>query len=176
MSNYKRLFIEGYKYIFLTIVTYNRQDLLLKNIDLLRKSFLYAKSKYVFNIFACIVLKDHLHCILIVKNEKDYPEIVRLIKYYFSVHIDKRLSLPISKAKKGEKGSWQRSSWDHSIRNEKDLYMHLDYIHYNCFKHYKIAPKSWEFSSFQKFVSKCYYDENWFNIEDKNNVLEKDFE
>ena len=36
---------------------------------------------------------------------------------------------------------WQNRYWAHVILNENDLYKHLDYIHYNSFKHYKILPK-----------------------------------
>ena len=51
----------------------------------------------------------------------------------------------ISKGKinKREKGLWQRRFWKHSIRDEKDLNIHLDYIHYNSYKHYQISPINW---------------------------------
>ena len=176
MSNYKRLFINGHNYVFLTVATYNRQNILIDNIDLLRQSFAYAKSKVKFNIYACVVLKDHFHCILNLENEKEYPEIIRLIKYYFSCHVTTNLKLSESKIKKGEKGIWQRRYWEHIIRNEKDLNTHLDYIHFNPYKHYKIAPKDWNYSSFQKFVKKDYYEINWLNLEDKNNINDKNFE
>lgn len=43
-------------------------------------------------------------------------------------------------------------------------------------KHYKIAPKDWEFSSFKKFVSNDYYENNWCNIEDKYKINNLDYE
>ena len=176
MSNYKRLFISGYKYVFITVVTYNRQNILIDNIELLRNSFKYAKSKINFCIYACIILDNHFHCILNIENEKEYPEIIRLIKYYFSTHINLKFQLTASKIKKGEKGVWQRRYWEHIIRNEKDLNMHLDYIHFNSYKHYNIAPKDWVYSSFRKFVKLDYYDINWLNQEDKNSIKDKNFE
>ena len=39
MSNYKRFYNKNYKYVFFTIVTYNRKPILLDNIELLRSSF-----------------------------------------------------------------------------------------------------------------------------------------
>ena len=51
---------------------------------------------------------------------------------------------------------------------QNDLYKHIDYIHYNSMKHYQIAPKDWEYSSFRKFVKLGYYDANWCNFEDKH--------
>ena len=178
MSNYRRYFIEGYNYVFITMVTYKRQKLLIDNIELLRKSFEFAKVKYPFDIYACVVLKDHLHCILKVENERDFPEIVRLIKYHFSrnIEIPTNKDLSESKRKKGEKGIWQRRYWEHLIRNEKDLYTHLDYIHYNPYKHYEIAPKNWAYSSFKKFVKIGYYDNDWLNFGDKNEIEGRNYE
>ena len=38
MSNYKRLFLEQYQYIFITIVTHNRNPILVENIETLKES------------------------------------------------------------------------------------------------------------------------------------------
>ena len=54
--------------------------------------------------------------------------------------------------------------------SEKDLYRHIDYIHYNSVKHYGIAPKDWQFSSFYKFVKNGVYEQDWCNFEDKYNI------
>ena len=56
------------------------------------------------------------------------------------------------------------------FNNEEDLDKHIDYIHYNSMKHYGIAPKNWEFSSFHRFVENGYYGEDWCNFEDKNKI------
>ena len=84
MSNYKRFHNPSYKYVFFTIVTYNRNPILIENIELLRISFKYALSKYNFEVFAINVLKDHIHLLLKLNDNNDYSEIIRLIKYYFS--------------------------------------------------------------------------------------------
>jgi putative transposase len=53
------------------------------------------------------------------------------------------------------------------------LYNHLNYIHYNPVKHgFAKNVKDWEFSSFQKFVNKGYYDENWGTFEDIKEIME----
>ena len=49
MSNYQRIFVEGYCY-FLTVVTHQRNPILVNNIDLLRESFRASKTKYSFEI------------------------------------------------------------------------------------------------------------------------------
>ncbi len=43
-------------------------------------------------------------------------------------------------------------------------------------KHYNIAPKDWEFSSFRNFVQNGYYDENWCNFNDKYDILNMNLE
>ena len=43
-------------------------------------------------------------------------------------------------------------------------------------KHYGIAPKDWEFSSFQKYVENNTYEEDWCNFGDKNKIAQLDFE
>ena len=43
-------------------------------------------------------------------------------------------------------------------------------------KHYNIAPKAWKYSSFNKFVQNKYYEQNWCNFEDKNNIKELNYE
>ena len=72
------------------------------------------------------------------------------IKYYFSRHITiSNQELSESKIKKGEKGVWQRRYWEHTIRNEKDLYKHLDYIHFNPIKHNLVKSlKDYKYSTF----------------------------
>ena len=89
MSNYRRLFIKGYNYIFFTIVTFNRDNILIDNIDILRSAFKYAMLKINFKVYACCILKNHLHLIIELKDTKNYPKIIRLMKYYFSRHINK---------------------------------------------------------------------------------------
>ena len=43
---------------------------------------------------------------------------------------------------------------------------HIDYIHYNSYKHLGIAPKNWRFSSFLKFVKNGYYELDWLADEE----------
>jgi putative transposase len=40
-----------------------------------------------------------------------------------------------SRAKKGERGIWQRRYWEHTLRDEEDFARHADYIHFNPVKH-----------------------------------------
>lgn len=174
--NYKRYFIQN-SMVFITIVTYNRKHILLKHIDLIKASLNYTKTKISFNIEAIVILKDHIHLIVKPETIKDYPNIVKYFKTYFSRNIDIDSSdLTDGKKHKKEKGIWQSRYWAHIIIDENDLQKHIDYIHYNPMKHYKIAPKDWQFSSFMKFVNNNLYDINWCNFEDKYKILKLDYE
>ena len=179
MSNYKRYFINKNFPVFITFVTHNRRNILISNIDILRNSFKYAKEKFNFDIVAICIMNNHCHFILYSDNVLEIPKIIRTIKFNFSInvpdiYIDKNLSQ--SALKRGEKGIWQRRYYDHIIRNEDDLWKHVDYIHYNSVKHYNISPKDWKYSSFNKFVKNKYYVLNWCNVDDKHNIKELNLE
>ena len=179
MSNYRRYFNNNNP-IFITFVTQNRKEILIDNIDILRNGFRYSKEKFNYEIIASVILKEHCHLILSAKNQGDIPKIIRIIKFNFSKNIPNKyltnIELSLSAAKRGEKGIWQRRYYDHLIRNDEDLYKHLDYIHYNPMKHYNIAPKDWPYSSFNKFVKLGNYDLDWCNFNDKYQIAKLDYE
>ena len=179
MSTYKRYFNNSINPVFITFVTYNRRKILISNIDILRNSFKYAKCKFNFEIIAISIMEEHCHMIISTNNSNDIPQIIRTIKFNFSINIPEDFqckNLSESAIKRGEKGIWQRRYYDHIIRNEEDLHKHIDYIHYNSMKHYQIKPKDWEFSSFNKFVKTGYYNINWCNFEDIHKINTLDYE
>lgn len=177
MPNYKRLFIDN-EYVFLTIVTNERRPILIDNIDLLRDAFKNSMKFYNYEIFGIVILPEHFHMVLKPENICDYPKIISRIKHYFSRNIDFQVeNISHSKLSKREKGIWQRRYWEHTIRDENDLYIHLDYIHYNPVKHgYVNAVRDWEYSSFKKFVSIGNYEINWGNYKDTKNIIDLNFE
>ena len=200
MSNYRRLFIQN-SYLFLVITTNYRRSILIDNIELLRESFKRAKQTYNFEIFGCVILPDHMHLIIRPEKIEEYPKIIFAIKYHFSRKINAGglgnppyenllnpnkkqnyiypplYELSNSKLTKGDKGIWQRRYWEHTIRDEEDLYKYLDYIHYNPVKHGLVKNvKDWEFSSFDKFVERGNYETNWGSTEDVKHIEKFDYE
>ena len=178
MSNYKRLFLQQYQYIFITIVSHDRKPILIENVETLKDAIKKTHFKYNFDIVAIAIMPDHLHMIIRVDSINDYPKIIYSMKYYFSKHTNiEKINLSESKIKKGEKGIWQRRYWEHTIKNEQDLYRHLDYIHYNPIKHSLVKSlKDYKYSTFEKFVKIGLYDKDWCNFEDKNKIAGLDFE
>ena len=166
MSNYRRAYEENH-YIFITVATYKRNKILIKNIEKLKESIKKAKIIYEFEIYAMVILPDHFHTILKPENVREYSKIMGSIKSSFTKSIsgediDKAISQ--SRIKRREKGVWQRRFYEHTIRNQEELNSLLDYIHYNPVKYgYVNSVKEWLFSSFHRFVKQGFYDINWGN-------------
>ena len=173
MSNFKRYY-QDKNIVFITIVTYNRQQILVENIELLRHSF--KNVKYSYEIIAGIVLPDHLHILMQTDKASGYSKIISSLKSNFSRLLPKNMNQTQKQLLRREKGIWQRKYYDHIIRDDMDFNKHLDYIHYNSVKHLNISPKDWQFSSFKKFVKQGFYQEDWCNFNDKNCVLNMDLE
>lgn len=169
MPNYKRYYLNNH-YIFITVVTYNRNKILIENIDLLKECLKNAKDKFGVEFFGIVIMPDHFHIIMKSKEAQDFSKIISTVKRSFTQAIDedfKDENISASRIKRNEKGVWQRRFYEHIIRDEKDLYNHLDYIHYNPVKHgYVNNIKDWKFSSFHKFVELKNYDINWGSASD----------
>jgi len=173
MPNYKRYYEENY-YIFITVVTYRRNKILINNIEKLRESFKKAKNKYQFEIFGIVILPDHFHILLKPEIANEFSKIIGSIKSSFTKIISKDCidnDISVSRIKRKEKGVWQRRFYEHTIRNEEELYGYLDYIHYNPVKHgYVKNVRDWEYSSFHKFVKQRWYEINWGSLENLKNI------
>ena len=160
--NYIRKFIPN-SCVFITIVTYKRKPILIDNVESLRQAFKKVLGLYQFEIIAIVINPDHIHMIIKPDNIADYPKIIGILKKSFT-----EISLIEHTVKNNrESDVWQRRYWEHTIIDEKDLYKHIDYIHYNPVKHGLVkSPKEWEYSSFKKFVEMGLYEENWCNLND----------
>jgi len=151
MANYKRIFLDGYCY-YITIVTHQRNPILIENIGLLRESFRYAKRKFSFRIEAIVILPDHIHMIIHVDTAKEYPKIISSMKRYFSKHCDPKYYADMFQShhreKYGYKPVWQKRFYEHTIRDEKDYNTILQYIYNNPIKHgYVEKINDWKYCS-----------------------------
>ena len=153
MPDYRRVFSKGGTYFF-TVVTYQRVPLLADDskVGYLNKCIKDTIREYPFNVDAIVILPDHIHTIWTLPNTDDN----------FSKRWMLKLLSTESRLKKREHNVWQRRFWEHLIRDDEDLGVHLDYIHYNPVKHGLVnSPGLWKYSSFNKFVDKGYYPSNW---------------
>ncbi len=163
---YRRFYQSGAIYFF-TVVTENREPLLIDNIERLRAAFRLCLSRYPFEIEAIVVLPDHLHTLWkLPEGDKDFSRRWMVIKRKFSSGLPCG-TVNASKAKKREKGIWQRRFWEHYIRNEEDWRRHVDYIHFNPVKHgYVSEPQDWPYSSYPQAVRKGWYETDKLREED----------
>ena len=175
--NYRRVFISN-SYVHLIIVAYNRRNIFINNIDLLKQAFKNARKFFNFKIVAICVLPNHIHLILNPEKIKEYPKIITSIKYYFSKNYTVGVETPTyGYINKGEKGVFQRRFFEHTITSEEELNNQIDYIHYNPVKHGLVKNvKDWQYSSFHKFVKQGLYANDWGSTEDIKNIKDLDIE
>ncbi|WP_367110955.1 transposase [uncultured Psychrobacter sp.] len=160
---YRRHYRQGACYFFTINLNDRSSHLLVEQIDTLRYAFKVVKQKQPFHIDAIVILPDHLHMLCTLpKGDADFSTRIKLIKYYFSYHIDKSESISKSRLRKKERGIWQRRFWEHCIRNDADYRTHIDYIHMNPVKHgYVEHAKEWQYSSFHRFVAEGLLPIDW---------------
>ena len=111
-------------------------ELLVREIDLLRQVIRQVRHRHPFKIDAWVVLPEHMHCVFTLPpDDCDFSLRWRLIKSGFSRALPKTETLSAERKKYGESGIWQRHYWEHLIRDEIDFQRHVDYVHVNPLKH-----------------------------------------
>jgi putative transposase len=66
------------------------------------------------------------------------------------------------RARRGERGIWQRRFWEHLIRDERDFQAHMDYVHINPVKHGLVGcVADWPYSTFHRLVARGVYPVDW---------------
>ena len=154
---------------FLTVVTYCRRPLfrLAHCRTLLRCAFAETCKRAPFDMFACVLLHDHFHCLwTLPAGDSDFPGRMSYLKSRFTrayVQAGGR-ALPVSRNRKRhrELGVWQSRYWEHCIRDDDDLYRHRDYIHLNPVKHgYVTDPLHWPWSSIHRHIALGWLNPGW---------------
>ena len=123
MTSYRRSIVPGGSYFFTVNLADRRRELLTQHIDALRAAFRYARGRYAFTIEAIVVLPDHLHAIWTLPDgDTDFAVRWRLIKSTFSRALPPDEPVSPSRARKAERGIWQRRHWEHDHdRAKSDL-------------------------------------------------------
>jgi len=122
-----------------------------------------VRGRYPFHIDAQVVLPDHMHSLwTLPEGDSDFPSRWRDIKTAFSKSLpatERRSGVMIHR---GERGIWQRRYWEHTIRDDRDYAVHMDYIHFNPVKHGLVdTPADWPFSSFRHCATRGLYPADW---------------
>ncbi len=160
---YKRAHVKGGTYFFTLTLQNRKLSILTDYFSQLRDSFNKVKSNHPFILDAMVVLPEHLHVLMTLpENDSEYAKRLLLIKAGFSRQLPKFENISESRAKKGERGIWQRRYWEHCIRDENDFHRHVDYIHYNPVKHgYVDRPTGWHYSTIHRYIVNGILDSSW---------------
>ena len=163
MPRYIRARIPGGTFFFTVALLERRRRLLVEHVDVLRAAFRKVRRRYPFTIDAIVILPDHFHTVwTLPPGDADFSTRMRLIKSTFSRAIPPTEHLSAVRSARGERGVWQRRFWEHAIRDEDDLRLHLDYTHYNPVKHGHVRQvREWPHSSFHRYVEAGTYPPDW---------------
>ena len=153
MSDYRRVRVPGGTYFFTVNLQQRDRSLLVEHIEHLRRAFRAARADRPFEIVAAVVLPDHLHCVWrLPEGDADYATRWRHIKSLFSRSLDVGGSAS-RRAARCERGIWQRRFWEHTIRDERDLLAHIEYVHFNPVKHgYVTDTREWPYSTIHRYT------------------------
>ena len=165
---YRRADVKGGTYFFTVNLAERKNTLLIDEIDKLRDVLNRVKKRHPFKLDAMVVLPEHLHAIMTLPQaDSDYATRWMLIKAGFSRQLPPHERVSKSRAKKGERGIWQRRYWEHLIIDECDYERHVDYIHYNPVKHgYVQRATDWRYSTIHDYIAKGIVDSHWGGVED----------
>jgi len=177
MSHYRRLVIPGASYFF-TVVTYRRRPILCDTPvrSALRAAIETVRVQHPFVIDAWVLLPDHLHCIwTLPPDDADYSIRWNLIKRSVSLTCAEQYRrtdwMTVSKSKHRESTFWQRRFWEHGLRDDRDFFHHVDYIHFNPVKHgYVERVRDWPYSTFHRYVAHGVYPPDWADIPDIHDI------
>jgi putative transposase len=163
MPRYRRAKISGGTFFFTVTIADRSDDLLVREIERLRRIYRSVQARYPFETVAICILPDHIHALWSLPDgDADFPLRWSLIKSGFSRGLNEAAPLSSRQAAKREKGLWQRRYWEHAIRDERDLARHVDYIHFNPVKHGLVARVvDWPHSSFHQYVARSDLPKDW---------------
>jgi putative transposase len=104
-----------------------------------------------------------MHCIWrLPEGDRDNASRWRYIKQLFARQIALTEWRSASRFTRHERGIRQRRFWEHPIRDERDLRRHIDYIHFNPFKHGHVQRVAdWPYSTFHRYVHQGAYVKDW---------------
>ena len=171
-NSQKRIYQEGYVY-FITSSTYNRYPYFEEKLlcELFIDNLRICKELKGFELFGFVILPDHFHMMLRPSNDYNYSQIIKSLKENFSRNVNIMMGLTHIGATTSSrllelryifqknyndntfpKYYWQKSFYDHVIRDKKDFNTHLNYIWYNPEKHKIINDYTkYKYSSYKNY-------------------------
>lgn len=148
------MYIPGGTYFFTVNLAERGGDLLVREIELLRSAYASVTAKHPIHCDAMVILPDHIHAVwTLPQGDADFSVRWKKIKAAFSRNCAQTMLVSESKARKGERGIWQRRFWEHCIRDETDFAVHVEYCHWNPVKHGFVKQAvDWPYSTVHRTV------------------------
>src|SRR2546426_12772706 len=116
MSRYRRAKIQGGVFFFTVALADRTSDLLVREIDRLRRIYRSTQERYPFETVAICVLPDHIHAVWsLPPGDADFSLRWSLIKSGFSRGLAEAGSPSLSNIARRERGLWQRRYWEHVV-------------------------------------------------------------
>ncbi|MCP4401953.1 MAG: transposase [bacterium] len=167
----RRLYVPNAIY-FITSNVQDRKNYFSRdeNVMLLRQTMREVKKFHPFQMRAYAFMPDHFHLLIYLLALTNVSKLLQSIKRNFTRNYKKRWGIS------GSFKFWQRSFYDHVIRDERDYLNHVHYIHYNPVKHgYVSRPEDYPHTSFKEYVRRGWYetgggdegDAEWTNLYQK---------
>ena len=162
MVRFRRNYVPGGSYFFTVTLRDRGSRMLTDHLDLLRAAFREVRRERPFTIDAIVILPEHIHAVMTMpEGDADYSGRWREIKGTFSRSLV-RSGIALARDARGEYRLWRRRFWEHTIRDENDLRLHVDYIHFNPVKHGWVSRAAdWPYSSSHQFVRRGWLDAEW---------------
>ena len=155
MSDYRRVYVPGGTYFF-TAVTADRRPWLGSpdGLDAFRTAYRRVVRDRPFETIAVVVLPDHVHCIWrLPDGDAAFASRWKRLK---------RRTTELLRVRGHEGPFWQKRYWERLIRDEADLHVHMDYVHYNPVRHGLVARASdWSASSIHRYIRSGWYAADW---------------
>ncbi len=138
--------------LFFTVSLERRgDDLLIREIDRLRRAVQMTRAERPFRIDAFVILPDHLHTIwTLPEGDDDHTARWRLIKSRFSAALSAGTEGDGATGHRG-RGIWMRRLWAHPLRGTDDFAQHLRGCWMDPVRHGLVDdPLHWPYSSFAR--------------------------
>lgn len=161
MVLYRRNWLPGGTFFFTVTLADRSSSLLVDRVDVLREATRKTRLAMPFEIVAMVVMPDHLHAVWTLPDgDTNYATRWRLLKTQFTKSL-------------GIASPWQRRYWEHTIRDDRDLANHIDYIHINPLKHGLVERASdWPHSSIHRYIADGVIARDWASTADDLDVGE----
>lgn len=160
MLDHNRSRHAGGTYFFTARTARRGTDLLLREVEVLRRAMRQTRARYPFEIDEIVVLGDVIHTLwTLPEGDSDYSARWRMLKTLFSRACPAPDVGEGMRMRSGEKGIWQRRFWEHAIADAQDLAAHRQMIFAAPVQAGLVRrPADWPHSSIHRAIARGTYD------------------